>query len=159
MKLLLFLGIALAYGVGSGAAFAHDGCHHSHGDAYYGCDHCGSPMNSQSGAQSREGAHAGRAVNSRPLEGKIVEVIYLPGMTPESGMVDVRVQTGNGVNLVRLAPSGFLKQGGLRLQEGDSVTVEAFPVAAMRGDLMVATRVRGNGLEVRLRDSSGQPLW
>ena len=160
MKLPLFLGIcALACGVGSGAAFGHDGCHHGHGYGYYGCDHCGSPMNSPSAGQSREGGPASRAVNSRPLEGKIVEVIYLPGTTPESGMVDVRVQTGNSVNLVRLAPSGFLKQSGLRLQEGDSVTVEAFPVAAMRGDLMVATKVQGNGLEVRLRDSSGQPLW
>ena len=116
-------------------------------------------MNSRTGAQSKDGGPANRAVNLRPLEGKIVEVIYLPGMTPESGMVDVRVQTGSGVNLVRLAPSGFLKQGGLRLQEGDSVAIEAFPVAAMKGDLMVATKVQGNGLEVRLRDSSGQPLW
>jgi hypothetical protein len=95
----------------------------------------------------------------KTLEGKIVEVVYLPGMTPESGMVDVRIQTSGGANLVRLAPSGFLKQSGLRLQEGDSVTTEAFPVAVMKGDLMVATKVRGSGLEVRLRDPSGQPLW
>lgn len=76
MKLLLLLGIgALAYGVGSGAAFAHDCCHHGCGYGYYGCDHCGSPMNSQTGAQSRDGGPANRAVNLRPLEGKIVEVI------------------------------------------------------------------------------------
>jgi translation initiation factor IF-1 len=160
MKLLLFLSIgALAYSVGSGAVFAHDCCHHTCGNGYHGCDHCGSPMNSQNGTQSKESSPANRVVNLKTLEGKIVEVIYLPGVTPESGMVDVRVQTSNGANLVRLAPSGFLKQSGLRLQEGDAVTMEAFPVAAMKGDLMVAMKVHGNGLDVRLRDSSGQPLW
>ncbi len=88
-----------------------------------------------------------------------MEIIYLPGVTPEGGMVDVRVQPSDGANLVRLAPTGFLKKSGLRLQEGDSVTIDAFPVAAMIGDLMVATNVHGSGLDVRLRDSSGQPLW
>ena len=61
--------------------------------------------------------------------------------------------------MVRPAPSGFLKQSGPSLQEGDSVTIEAFPVAALKDDLMVATKVRGSGLEVRLRDFSEQPLW
>ena len=76
---------------------------------------------------------------------------------PTSGIVDVRIQTSDGANLVRLAPSGFLKQSGARLQEGDSMTIEAFP--AMKGNLMVATKVRGSGVEMRLRDSSGHPLW
>jgi len=139
--------------------FAHDCGHHGGGYGCYGCDHRGSPTNSQAGAQWKEGCPTNRVVNLKTLEGKIVEVVYLPGMTPESGMVDVRIQTSGGANLVRLAPSGFLKQSGLRLQEGDSVTTEAFPVAVMKGDLMVATKVRGSGLEVRLRDPSGQPLW
>jgi hypothetical protein len=116
-------------------------------------------MNSQAGAQSTERAPARPAVNLKTVEGKIVEVIYLPGTTPESGMVDIRVETGGAVNLVRLAPSGFLKQSGLRLQEGDTVTIEAFPVAGMRGDLMVSMKVHASGLDMRLRDSSGQPLW
>ena len=116
-------------------------------------------MNSQTGAQSKEGGPTNGIVNLKTLEGKIVEVIYLPGVTPENGMVDVRIQTSGGANLVRLAPSGFLKQSGLRLHEGDAVTIEAFSVAAMKGDVMVATKVHGNGLEVRLRDSSGRPLW
>jgi hypothetical protein len=108
-------------------------------------------------AQWKEGCPTNQVINLRTLEGKIMEVVYLPGMTPESGMVDVRIQTSGGANLVRLAPSGFLKQSGPRLQEGDSVTIEAFP--AMKGDLMVATKVRGSGVEMRLRDSSGHPLW
>ena len=159
MKLLLLLGAgALAFGVSSGPAFAHDCWHHGRG--YYDCDgHCGSPMNSQAGPQSAQRAPARPAVNLKTVEGKIVEVIYLPGTTPESGMVDIRVENSGTANLVRLAPSGFLKQSGLRLQEGDTVTIEAFPVAGMRGDLMVATRVHGSGLDVRLRDSAGQPLW
>lgn len=87
-----------------------------------------------------------------------MEIIYLPRMTPESGIVDIRLQTTGGANLVRLAPSGFLKQSGLRFQE-DTVTIDAFSVAGVRGDLMVATNVHESGLDVRLRDSSGQPLW
>jgi hypothetical protein len=160
MKLLLFIGIgALAYAVSSGSAFACGCCHHACGYGYYGCDHCGSRVDSQTGAQSKEDGPTAGIVKLKTLEGKIVKVIYLPGMTPESGMVDIRVQTSGTATLIRLAPSGFLKQSGLRLQEGDSVTIEAFPVAAMKGDLMVATKVHGNGPEVRLRDSSGGPLW
>jgi len=145
--------------VGSGQlAFAQHCCHHGPRHEPCGCDHCGQPT-SPPGPLTKSNGGSNWTANLKTVEGKIVEVVYLPGATPETGMVEVRVQTKTEADLVRLAPSGFLKQGGLRFREGDSVTIKAFTVAAMEGDIMVATEVDGNGADVRLRGSSGQPLW
>ena len=111
------------------------------------------------GGPSRSAAPPNWVDNLKTVEGKIVEVVYLPGATAETGMVDVRVQMGTGATVVRLAPSGFLKQGGLRLREGDTISVKAFAVAGMTGEVMVATEVHGHGVDLRLRGPSGQPLW
>jgi len=74
-------------------------------------------------------------------------------------MVELRLQSGGQTNLIRLAPSGFLKQGGLALREGDTVTVKGFAVAGMEGDLVVATEVHKGDKSLSLRDTRGQPVW
>jgi hypothetical protein len=81
------------------------------------------------------------------LEGKITEVDYLPGATADQ------------TKLVRLAPAGFLKQSGILLREGDTVTVKGFPVSGMEGDLIVAAEVHKGEKSVSLRDTSGRPAW
>ncbi len=158
MKLaVLFSAGALLSGLGSGPALAH---HCGHHDCDYGRDHsCDHSRGQVNAAPPSRGGPADWSVNLKSLEGKIVEIIYLPGATPETGMVELRVRTAVGANLVRLAPAGFLKQSGLRLEEGDSVTLKAFPVSGMKGDLLVATEVDGSGRNIQLRDASGQPLW
>ena len=93
------------------------------------------------------------------IEGKVTEVVYLPGATPDSGMVEVRLQSAGQTKLIRLAPSGFLKQRGLLLSEGDTVTVKGFPVAGMEGDLIVATEVHKGDKGLSLRDMRGRPAW
>ncbi len=74
-------------------------------------------------------------------------------------MVEIRLQSGGQTNLIRLAPSGFLKQSGLVLREGDTVNVKGFAVAGMEGDLIVASEVRKGEKSVSLRDTRGQPAW
>ena len=93
------------------------------------------------------------------IEGKIAEVVYLPGVTENSGLVEIRLQSSTQNRLIRLAPTGFLKASGLLLREGDAVTVKGFPVSGMEGDLIVATEVHKGEKTVSLRDESGRPAW
>jgi hypothetical protein len=93
------------------------------------------------------------------FDGKIVEVIYLPGAAADSGMVEVRIQSADQIKLIRLAPTGFLKQASLSLREGDSLRVTGFAVKGMDGDLIVATEVRSGDHVLRLRDARGRSAW
>ena len=95
----------------------------------------------------------------RTAEGKITEVVYLPGATPDGGMVEVRLQSAGQSQLIRLAPVGFLKQSGLLLREGDTVIVKGFPVAGMEGDLLVATELHKGEKTLSLRDTRGRQAW
>ena len=86
-------------------------------------------------------------------------MIYLPGSAPDNGMVEIRLQSAAQMHLVRLAPTGFLKQGGLRLREGETVTVKGFAVAGMEGDIFVAGEIRAGDKTLTLRDARGLPAW
>jgi len=154
MKLLGFV-TALAIAWFAAPALAHECCHHDRRCTE--CPDCGyhSYTPSRSGGQTS----AAEPVNLRTIEGKVAEIVYLPGPTAESGMVEVRLQTTGETVLVRLAPSGFLKRSDLHLREGNSVAVKGFPVAGMDGDLIVATEVRQADKTVTLRDQQGRPLW
>jgi len=158
MKLLGTLGvISLCSWFGVVTAAGQGCCHHNHhyddcwdwGD----CWHHGSPASRQLRGSSSSTA------NVQTVEGKIAEVVYLPGPTAGSSMVEIRLQSGGQTNLIRLAPSGFLKESDLVLREGDTVTVKGFAVAAMEGDLIVATEVHKGDKSVPLRDTRGQPAW
>jgi hypothetical protein len=130
-------------------AAGHDcwGDHHG-GDGWY-CGRCGSRGDRQSqGSVSPSYA----APASRVVDGKISEIIYLPGPTADSAM-------GGRAALVRLAPVGLLKQSQLALREGDTVSVTGFEVSGMEGDLVVATEIRKGDQRVVLRDPRGQPVW
>jgi hypothetical protein len=95
----------------------------------------------------------------RTVEGRITEVIYLPGSTPGKGMVEIRLQSAGQTELVRLAPTGFLKQVGLRLREQETVTVKGFPASGMEGDLLLASEIRSGDQTLVLRDGRGLPAW
>ena len=122
-------------------AIAHDcGHHRRHSSECWNCD------------------HVRNSTTSAVWEGKITEIIYLPG-TQGGGMVELRVLSGNQERLFRLAPTGFLKHHGLVLREGDAVEIKGFPVAAMEGDLTVATEIRKADKLLVLRDTFGRPAW
>ena len=137
-------------------ATAHDcwGGHHCRGD--WNCDHHGSRGALQSqGSVSPSYA----AMNPKVVDGKISEIIYLPGATADSALVEARVVASGRATLVRLAPVGLLKQNQLVLREGDTVSVTGFEVSGMDGDLVVATEIRNGDKRVVLRDSRGRPVW
>ena len=157
MKCLGILGaISLFSWFGVAPAAAQGCCHRGH---YYDdcadCGHCGR----QNSPASRQFSGPTGTANVQTLEGRIVEVVYLPGAAADSGMVELRLQSGGQTNLIRLAPSGFLKQGGLVLREGDTVSVKGFAVAGMEGDLIVASEVHKGDKTLSLRDTRGQPAW
>jgi hypothetical protein len=89
----------------------------------------------------------------------VVEVIYLPGATPETAMVELRLLSGTATIPVRVGPAGFLKQNQLSLKEGDAITVAGYRVSTGDGDLLVATEINKQGKNVRLRDRWGRPGW
>jgi hypothetical protein len=93
------------------------------------------------------------------LEGKIAEVIYLPGATPEAALVEVRLQHGKQTIVARLAPTDFLKRSEVALKEGDSLSLTGYRVAGFEGELLVVTEVRKGSRSVILRDQRGRPLW
>jgi len=122
----------------------------------WNCDHQGSPRALQSQG-SVSPSHAATA--PRVVDGKISEIIYLPGATAESAMVEARVFASERTTLVRLAPVGLLKQSHLVLREGDTVSVTGFEVTGMQGDLLVAIEIRKGDQRVVLRDRRGRPVW
>lgn len=140
-------------------AIGHDCCHHDHHcrdccDGYHDCCH-----GSQTGHNSRAWVPSSEATDLHTLEGKISEIVYLPGATPAGGMVELRVQSAGQSNLVRLGPAGYLKQSGLVLREGETVTLKGFLVAGMEGDLIVATEIHKGDKSLPLRDRRGRPMW
>jgi hypothetical protein len=122
----------------------------------WNCDHHGSR-----GAQQSQGSAASSYAATTPkvVDGKISEIIYLPGATADTALVEARVVASGRVTLVRLAPVGLLKQNQLVLREGDTVSVTGFEVSGMDGDLVVASEIRNGDQRVVLRDSRGRPVW
>ncbi len=93
------------------------------------------------------------------VEGKVVEVDYLPGATAGSGMVEIRVDAGGRTTAVRLGPAGFLSQNGVAVKEGDAVRVRGYRVTTGDGDMLVATEMAKGGKSLALRNSAGRPAW
>jgi len=145
---------------GVGPAAAHDCCHHGqHGAGSDDCNHDGDHGGAQGSRHCCDWTPAVGATDLRTAEGKIAEIIYLPGTTPASGTVEVRLQSAGQSQLVRLAPVGFLKQSGMLLREGDTVMVKGFPVAGMEGDLLIATELHKGDKTLGLRDTLGRQAW
>jgi len=137
-------------------AAGHDcwGGHHC-GDGW-NCDHHGNRSALQS---PRSVSPSYAATAPKVVDGKILEIIYLPGASTDSAMVEARVLASGQATLVRLAPVGLLKQSQLMLREGDTVSVTGFDVSGMEGDLVVAIEIRKGDKRVVLRDPRGRPVW
>ncbi len=137
-------------------ADAHDCWGSHHYEDGWNCDHHGSryAVPSQGSVSPSYASPAPKVIN-----GKVSEIIYLPGATADSAMVEVRVTAGAGATLVQLAPVGLVKQSQLTLREGDVVSITGFDVNGMDGDLLVATEIRKGDKRVVLRDPRGRPVW
>ena len=158
MKVLGVLGAITAFGFFTAVPAAGHGCcqHDHHCDDCWDCGH----YSRQQAPPTRSFVEPSFATPTlQALEGKVTEVVYLPGATPDTGSVEIRLQSSGQSRLIRLAPAGFLKQSGLLLREGDTVMVKGFLVSGMEGDLIVATEVRKGEKTVSLRDTNGRPAW
>lgn len=154
MKPLAILSVMALFGSFGIAPLAGHDCDH-HSDDRYDCGR----HHSQGSQAGQNSGSRGTAAALQTLKGKIIEVIYLPGSTVDDGMVEIRVQSPGQAKLVRLAPSGFLKQQGVLLREGDAVSITGFAVAGMDGDLIGATEVHAGDRALSLRDTRGRPVW
>ena len=162
--LMIFVAIGLSFGLAaSGNQCSHhrgsDCCVSGIGDCR-GCDHhlnstCKSTPCIRLPENQAEGNHA--ELNSR--EGKVTEVNYLPGATPATAMVEIKLGPGTNPVLIRLGPTGFLRSNNLSIREGDSLRVTGYWVTGGDGDMLVATQVTAHGRTVRLRDDRGRPSW
>jgi hypothetical protein len=147
-------------------AYGH-GCGHRGGGGHhcrdYGCDGCGwwsgAARRFNPPSRSGESRWGSNPANAQTHEGPIGEIIYLPGATADTAMVELRLLSGSDTVLVRLGPAGFLKQNGLNLKEGDAIAVTGYRVSAADGELLVANEVGKQGKTVRLRDGRGRPAW
>ena len=136
----------------------HHGCHCDGCDTYHNSysDDC---CNRGQGSGHCHWTSSGVAADTQTAEGRVAEIEYLPGATPDSGMVEIHLQSAGHALLVRLAPVGYLKQSGLVIREGDMLTVKGFPVSGMDGDLLLATEIHRGEKTLPLRDSRGRPTW
>lgn len=155
----IFTIILITCWFGAIPAVAHDCCHHDHDCAYgngsnHDCDYDAQGSHHRCAWGPTRGA-----TDLRTSEGKITEIDYLPGATPDSGMVEVRLESAGKSEVIRLAPVGFLKQSGLLLREGDTISVKGFPVAGMEGDLVIATELHKGEKTLSLRDPWGRSAW
>jgi hypothetical protein len=160
--------ILAAMGLAGGLpADAHSCGHHRCGNCIQPdgdwCRGCGGHWRSARGTESLPRAPWGPAGDIRAglqsREGKVAEVNYLPGATPETAMVEIRLAAGTEQVLVRLGPAGFLGANQVRLREGDSILVTGYWVMGGDGRMLVATQVTVNGRAVQLRDGRGRPAW
>ena len=149
MPLVGFFGVAPLIG--------HDCDHHAH--HYDDCGDCDHHYYSGPQARRQGWDSQGTTETLQTLQGKIVEVIYLPGSAADNGMVEIRVQSAGQTKLIRLAPSGFLKHGGWRCREGDAVSVTGFAVSGMEEELIVAIDVHVGDRVLSLRGPRGRPAW
>jgi hypothetical protein len=131
---------------------AHDCGHHGH----HGCAGC---VNCAVGGDSVNRSLPGSAFEESTLEGTIAEVVFLPGTGPASAMVEVRIQSGGTLQWARLGPSGVLSRGGIRVREGEVITVKGFSVTSADGVLIVACQVRQGTHTLVLRDARGGKAW
>ena len=69
------------------------------------------------------------------------------------------LRTGDGDQLIHVAPARFLRAQGFRFENGDQVKVIGSPVNYQGQDAMLAREItRGNEV-LAVRDHQGQPLW
>ena len=153
MRATVLLCTSFLCGLSAIPALAHHcgGGHHAD-DCYYHDDYC---WRGTAQPQSRSSARLA-PLETQAVEGKIAEIIYLPGVTSDGGMVEARVLSGGRSTLVRLAPVGLLKQKQIVLREGDAISMNGYMVNGMEGDLLVATEIRKGDQRIVLRDTRGR---
>jgi hypothetical protein len=162
-RTLALLALAFAWSFVSLPALAQSCCHHGgdcSGCAGGGCCHHG--MYCRGGRSSytqNTNPNTGAAAAEETHEGRVLQVDYLPGATKDTAQVQIHLQAGAELILAKLGPSGFLRQNGVAVREGDTVSLTGYWVSAADGDLFIVTRIANRNKTIALRDKMGDPLW
>ena len=156
--LSFFFGAALALCV---SAFAGQCGHHGCGNCACGTDgcRCDCGYHAMGGGCCQSGSMTRTRAKEALQEGKIAEINYLPGLTPEDATVQVRLLADAKASLIRLAPIGFLHENELELKEGDTLSVIGYWASTIDGHQFIAMRITKQGKSLSLRDAQGNPLW
>lgn len=154
--------IPLVILIGPEPARSHGCGHHAHylGDCWdCGWRHVQPSEQPRPRWQGQPPSPAASLPRLETLEGNVAEVIYLQGAGPDAAMVEIEIRSAGQDTLVRLAPTGFLRQNEFLIKEGDMIAVKGFRVSTFEGDLLVATEVRKDGNTLVLREARGRPAW
>ena len=93
-------------------ATGHECDHRNHHDeTCWDCNQTRRPLPS-AGRQSKGRGPSNGTADVRSLEGKVTEIIYLPGSTLNNGMVEIRIQSEGKNERIRLAPFRVPETGG-----------------------------------------------
>ncbi len=149
----------LAFGFPALAHCGHHDCDDCGDGGCGGCGHHGMSARRGAAANGAGGQTATAPAAAETREGKVSEVIYLPGPTRDTAMIEVRLMAGTAEVLARLAPTGFLHQNQMDIREGDTVSVTGYWVTAGDGEMLIATRVARQGKTIQLRDGWGKSMW
>jgi hypothetical protein len=130
------------------------------GDGWRGCGHhSNTTRRSTPASRTLQGEVEAIQADLQSREGKVIEVNYLPGATPDTSMVEIRLAAGTDPILARIGPAGFLRSNQVNLREGDSIRLTGYWVTGGDGQMLVATQVRLHDRTFRLRDDRGRPAW
>jgi hypothetical protein len=69
------------------------------------------------------------------------------------------VKTDADTVLIHLGPTTFLKQKGIKINEGDALQVVGARIARDDSEMVLAREIRRGTNAWTLRDPTGQPLW
>ena len=100
MKLLGIISLISAFGLFSAIPATGQGCcHHDHH-----CDDCWDCGHYSRQIHRRAGDSSPAPPLLQTMEGKIAEVVYLPGATADTGLVEIRLQSSGQSKLIRSRP-------------------------------------------------------
>lgn len=161
MKTLVQVVAVLFFQLGVAPAWGHCGHHDLHDcdcrDSSAPCSPCRDLSSSR--RQNQDALPSVTAQPAKSVEGKVVEVVYLPGASSETAMVEVWLLAAKERTLVRIGAAGFLKQNKFSLKEGDTLAVKGYTVATAERDVVVAVEMRKGNQTLVLRNEQGTPRW
>jgi hypothetical protein len=110
-------------------------------------------------AQGRRGGARYDLATVETVSGTIAALDSVPSPRGMGGGLHVEIRTVDRTLSVHLGPRAFLEGKSLTLAEGDQIQVTGSLVTYEGAPALLAASVTKGSLVVRMRDSTGVPLW